>query len=120
MQIIRAAQPDPVDGWIHRFKTFVGAIVLLQDPLPAEVLAALLGVDVNDILGTLSNLHSLLAPDQKDQIYRVHHKSFPDFICNRDRCEMGPEFYIDPALHHMRIAEHCSRIMNDCLKLQHL
>jgi hypothetical protein len=89
MQIIRAAQPDPVDGWIHRFETFVGAIVLLQDPLPAEVLAALLGVDVNDIV-------------------------------NRDSCEMGPEFYIDPALHHMRIAEHCSRIMNDCLKLQHL
>jgi hypothetical protein len=79
------------------------------------VLAQLLCVDVNDVIEALSNLHLLLAPSEKDQIYRVHHKSFPDFICDRDRCKMGVEFYIDPALHHMRIAERCLQIMNDNL-----
>jgi hypothetical protein len=117
-RIIRAAQPDPIDDWIHQFQTFVGAIVVLQDPLPCDVLAQLLDVDVNDIIGTLSNLHSFLAPSEMDQTYRVHHKSFPDFICDRDRCKkhIGSEFYIDPALHHMRIAERCLRIMDHNLK----
>lgn len=116
MQIIRAAQPDPLDDWVDQFQTFVGTIVLLQDPLPCEALAALLGVDANDIIGTLSNLHSLLAPSRKGQIYRVHHKSFSDFICDRDRCMMGPEFHISSAHHHMRIARRCLRIMKDNLK----
>jgi hypothetical protein len=116
MQIIRTAQPDPVDDWIHQFQTYVGAIVLLYDPLPCDVLAALLGVDVNNVIAALSNLHSLLAPSERDQTYRVHHKSFFDFICNRDRCKLCPEFFIDPASHHMRVAERCLRIMNVNLK----
>jgi len=117
MRIIRAAQPDPANDWIHSFQTIVGAIVLLQDPLQCDALAELLGVDVNEIFGTLSNLHSLLAPTEGDYTFRVHHKSFPDFICDRDRCKTGPEFHIDPALHHMMIAECCLRVMCDNLKL---
>lgn len=64
-RIIRAAQPDPIDDWFDQFRAFVGTIILLQDPLPCDTLAALLGVDVNEIIGTLSNLHSLLAPSEK-------------------------------------------------------
>ena len=37
-------------------------IVLLQDPLPCESLAKLLGVDATRVKGILSNLHSLLSP----------------------------------------------------------
>jgi len=85
LKILRAAQPDSIDDWIDRFQTFVGTIVILQDPLPCEALAQLLDVDVNDIIGTLSNLHSLLAPSEQDLTYRVHHKSFSDFICDRGR-----------------------------------
>ena len=116
LKILRAAQPDSIDYWIDRFQTFVGTIVILQDPLPCEALAQLLDVDVNDIIGTLSNLHSLLAPSEQDLTYRVHHKSFSDFICDRDRCEMGTEFYISHAQRHMRIAGCCLRIMNENLK----
>ena len=117
MQIIRAAQPDPANDWVHLFQTIVGAIVLLQDPLPRDALADLLGVNIDEIIGTLSNLHSLLAPTQDDYIFRVHHKSFPDFICDRDRCKSGPEFYIDPLLHHMVIATRCLHVMCNNLKL---
>jgi len=62
MRIIRAAQPDPADSWVRWFRTIVAAIVLLQDPIPCDSLAKLLGVDANRIVRTLSNLHSLLAP----------------------------------------------------------
>ena len=61
---------DDIYLWIIRkprfgfiwFRTFVGAIVLLQDPLPCESLAKLLGVDATRVKGILSNLHSLLSP----------------------------------------------------------
>jgi len=117
MRIIRAAQPDPVDDWDYWFRTIVGAIVLLHDPLSCESLANLLGIDADRIVRTLSNLHSLLAPSKGDSTFRVHHKSFPDFICDRNRCRMGPAFYIEPTLHHMMVAECCLRVMCDNLKL---
>jgi len=92
MQIIKAAQPDPIGDWVDRFQTFVGTITLLRDPLPCDALAGLLGVDVNDILRALANLHSLLAPKGEQQAFRIHHKSFPDFISDPNRCKLGPEF----------------------------
>ena len=116
MQIIRAAKPNPAGDWVRWFRTIVGAIVLLQDPLPCESLAKLLGADANRIRTTLSNLHSILAPSKGDCTFRVHHKSFPDFICNRNRCTMGPEFCIEPTQHHTTIAEFCLRVMCDDLK----
>lgn len=117
MRIICAAEPGLADDWIYWFRIIVGAIVLLRDPLPCEALAELLKVDANKIMGTLANLHSLLAPTGRECSFRVHHKSFPDFICDRNRCQIGPEFFIDPTLHHMLIAECCLRVMCDTLKL---
>ena len=113
-RILYAAQPDPIDGWINRFQMFVGTVVVLHDPLPCDALAILLGVDVNDIIRTLSNLQSLLGPSE-NETYRVHHKSFVDFICDNDRCKMGLGFHISPAKHHMRVAECCLRVMNKTL-----
>ena len=115
MQILRTAQPDPIDDWVDEYRRFVGAIVLLHEPLPVEDLARLLGTEVNDVIGILSNLHSILAPG-KDRIFRVHHKSFPDFITSRKRCETSAEFYIDPRVHHMEIARWCLRTMDHTLK----
>ena len=115
MGIIHAAQPDPVGKWIDRFQVCVGTIVLLYDPLPCDVLAALTGIDVDDIVRTLSNLHSLFAPSSNGQPFRVHHKSFPDFICDPDRCG-GPQFWINQKAHHLRIAKRCLHIMDRVLK----
>jgi hypothetical protein len=115
MQIIRAAQPDPVDDWVEWFQVVVGTITLLQDPLPCVGLAGLLDIDATEVIRTLSNLYSLLAPRGQDQVFRVHHKSFPDFISDRHRCRIGPEFYIDRRIHHLRIAKRCLSIMNEYL-----
>jgi len=80
LKIFITARPDAVDEWMNHFGVVVGVIVILQDPLPCETLAQLLGVDMDEIIGTSSNLHSLLAPSEKDQAFRVHHKSFSDFM----------------------------------------
>ena len=116
LQILRNALPHPVGGWVDEYQTFVGTITLLHEPLPSEALAGLLGVDITDIIRLLSNLHSLLAPRGKDQTFRVHHKSFPDFITSPERCKTGPEFYIDPKVHHIRVAKCCLRIMDHNLR----
>jgi hypothetical protein len=116
MGIILAAQPDPIGEWIDRFQACVGTIVLLYDPLPCGALAELIGIDINDVVRTLSNLHSLFAPSGNGQTFRVHHKSFPDFICDRDRCKGGPQFWIDRKAHHLRIAKCCFHVMDRLLE----
>jgi hypothetical protein len=60
MGIIHAAVPNPVSNWPDQFRTCVGTIILLHDPLPCDALAELISVDINDVVSTLSNLHSLL------------------------------------------------------------
>ena len=115
MGIICAAQPNPVGNWISQFQACVGTIVLLYDPLPCDALAELIGIDIDDVISTLSNLHSLLAPGGTDQTFRVHHKSFLDFISDPDRCKGTPKFCIDPTVHHLRIAKRCLHIMNHLL-----
>jgi len=116
MQIIKAAQPDPIGDWVDRFQVLVGTIVLLHDPLPCEELARLIGVDVNDVLRTLTHLHSILAPTGQKQAFRIHHKSFPDFITNANRCQPCKEFFIDVTARHLRIAQGCFRVMDRELK----
>jgi len=115
MKIIRAAQPDPINDWTVHFQACVGTIVLLHDPLPCDALAQLIGIDIRIILGTLSNLHSLLAPSADTQTFRVHHKSFPDFISNLDRCILDPQLRIDQTAHNFRIAMRCLYIMDHFL-----
>ena len=116
MGIIRAAQPDPIGDWTAHFQTCVGTIVLLHDPLPCDALAQLIGIEINVILRTLSNLHSLLAPSADTQTFRVHHKSFPDFISDPDRCILDPQLCIDRTAHNFRIALRCLHIMDLLLK----
>src|ERR1700733_10774310 len=111
MQIIRAACPERTGSWVDRFQIIVGTVTLLQDPLPCDAMANLLDLDANNIVRMLSNLHSLFAPGAKDQIFRIHHKSFPDFITDPDRRERSCEFYIDRSAHHLRIAKRCLIIM---------
>ena len=116
MQIIQAAQPEPPGNWVNLFQMVVGTIVLLRDPLPCKELAELLGIDGGDVQSTLSNLHSLLAPKGENQTFRVHHKSFLDFITDSDRCKLGQEFRINPTTHHLRIAKCCLAAMARDLK----
>jgi len=89
--------------------------VLLQDPLTCEALAKLPNAEVDEVRRTLSNLHSLLAASERDGTFWRHHKTSADFITNQERCYLDPEFYINPALHHIRIAEGCLRMMDDNL-----
>ena len=99
-----------------RFKTVVGAVVLVVDPLPVRALSVLLGV--SNVSTTLRSLHSLLlVPDRGaiDDPVRPLHKSFPDFLTDPMRCR-DEHFFVDPAIHHTQILLSCLDLMRKRLK----
>ena len=65
------------------FKTVVGTVSLVFNPLSARTLTDLL--KVSDIYTTLHSLHSLLLiPDVPEDPIHVFHKSFPDFLTDQN------------------------------------
>lgn len=115
-QILRSAIPEGSGNRIvESFQTVVGTIILLWDPLPRQALANLITVDIDDITRALSHLHSIIPPSSQDDLLQIHHKSFPDFIRNAERCR-DKRFLIAPKVHHSRIANHCFRIMGRHLR----
>ena len=68
------------------FRSVVGAVVLVFNPLPMKVLSTLLRM--SDISTTLRPLHSLLLiPDSMEDPIHAFHKSFPDFLIDPERCK---------------------------------
>ena len=105
------------DGKFYsRFKSIVGAVVLIFNPLSASALSDLLGA--SDVSTSLRSLHSLLIiptnPLDPAPLC-VLHKSFPDFLTDPQRC-IVQQFFIEPSIHHRSIALSCLRFMKQRLK----
>ena len=97
-----------------RFKTVVGAVLLVFNPLSVRALSDLLGV--SGISTTLRSLHSLLLVPPNDVTpVRIFHKSLPDFLTNPERCT-NPRFFIDPSINHREIVLLCLNLMKGGLK----
>jgi len=96
------------------FRSVVGAVLLVFNPLSMEALSALLRMP--HISTTLRSLHSLLlVPDNKVDPIRVFHKSFPDFLMDQGRCK-DERFFINPTIHHQDILLSCLNLMEERLK----
>ena len=97
----------------------LGAIVLAFNPLSRKDLSKILGVPTTLILTTLRHLHSvILVPADETKEIRIFHKSFPDFLQDRERCT-NPRFHIDPTTYHTSMAISCLELvkglkMNPC------
>jgi len=97
-----------------RFRTVVGVVLVVFNPLSAKALSDLLRVP--DISTTLRSLHSLLlVPTSKDAPIRIFHKSFPDFLMDQKRC-IDHRFFINPPVHHMEVLLSCLKLMRKRLK----
>ena len=96
------------------FRTVVGTVLLVFNPLPIEALSILL--EMSNISTTFCFLHSLLlVPDNKAHPARVFHKSFPDFLTDQVRCK-DERFLINPSVHHHDILLSCLNLMGEKLK----
>ena len=89
----------------------LGAIVLSFNPLSRQELSTILGVSTALISTTLRHLHSvILIPTNKFKEIRIFHKSFPDFLQDRQRCT-NPRFYVDPVDYHGSMALSCLELV---------
>jgi len=96
------------------FRTVVGAVLLVFNPLSVETLSGLLGMP--SVSTTLRPFHSLLhVPKSKATPIHVFHKSFPDFLMDPRRCT-DHHFFIDPPIHHREILFSCFNVMKKGLK----
>ena len=99
-QAVNSVYMDDKEFHSH-FRTVVGAVLLVFNPLSAEALSDLL--KESDISTTLRSLHSLLlVPTSKVAPIHTFHKSFPDFLMDPIRCK-DKRFLVEPAVHHRNL-----------------
>jgi hypothetical protein len=89
----------------------LGAIVLAFNPLSRKALSIILGLSTARISTTLRHLHSIiLVPADETKEIRIFHKSFPDFLQDRERCT-DPRFYVDSEAHHGDMVLSCLELV---------
>ncbi|KAJ2929349.1 hypothetical protein H1R20_g7738, partial [Candolleomyces eurysporus] len=114
--ILNSAKPSiDAEGWLNDYKKTVGGILVLQVPLCALVMEKLMDEEPYAVKTRLAHLHSILAPIGQGSTltYRVHHKSFPDFVTG-SLCP--PEFKIIEEEQHLDLAKCCLGVINKQLK----
>ena len=109
---------DDMDGDAKKiyscFRTVVGAVLLVINPLSIIALSELLGV--SNISTALRSLHSLLlVPESIEDPIRPFHKSFPDFLMDPVRCK-DVQLFVEPAVHHAEVLLSCLNLMGKRLK----
>ena len=111
-QVLMLAFSDVKEAAVFgNLRRVLGAVVLAFNPLSQEEIAAILGIDPFLITTTLRHLHSvLLFPNEDSKEIRIFHKSFPDFLQDRERCS-DPKFFIDPSVRHGDIALDCLKLL---------
>ena len=114
-QAFLAVRADNSQGYL-RFRTVVGTILVIFNPLPIQGLSELLGCSTHHIRSTIRSIHSLLrVPENTEDPIRIFHKSFPDFLMDPDRCQ-DKQFYVEPAAYHTEVLLSCLRLMEKRLK----
>ena len=95
----------------NQLRLVVGSIVLALKPLPRASLAEILAMTPEDIWIILTHLHSvLIVPESESEPIRILHKSFADFITDKERCPDARHF-IDSSPHHSVLGVHCLELM---------
>jgi hypothetical protein len=101
---------------LDEFRTVVGPIVLLAEPLPIRPLARLLGVPEKAVIRRLEPLHSVLnVPASPLSPVRMFHLSFRDFLVDPDKCGTNL-FWIDEKATNEWIAARCLELLSGHLK----
>ncbi|KIL56063.1 hypothetical protein M378DRAFT_17418 [Amanita muscaria Koide BX008] len=110
----QADDDDDDDDIVECYQIIVGTILVLQTPLPVPTLACFIGEKSEKIYAMLRNLQSVILLGS-DDVPRIYHKSFPDFLTDQARCK-DPHLRIDPRMRHTWIAARCLEIMDKQLR----
>uniref|UniRef100_A0A093VG13 Vegetative incompatibility protein HET-E-1 n=1 Tax=Talaromyces marneffei PM1 TaxID=1077442 RepID=A0A093VG13_TALMA len=111
-QLIHGQSERAQRSLVERFRTIVGTIVHLAEPLSRSSLASLLGIDRQQIEGQLSSLHSVLSvPFSDESPIRILHLSFRDFLIDPDKRDTN-SFWLDENESHKMIMTKCLERMS--------
>ncbi|KAK2022662.1 hypothetical protein LX32DRAFT_709732, partial [Colletotrichum zoysiae] len=94
------------------FRTIIGALVLLADPLPVSSLSQLLELDCDDVFYHLNNFPSVLEiPENADSNVpiKLFHLSFQEYLLAND--DGTNKFYIEEKAKHVDLLRCCLRVM---------
>jgi hypothetical protein len=106
---------------LDMFRTIVGSLVLLYDPLSATSLSKLLRIPIGEIGALISSLQSVLnVPEKADGrtdplgAIKLFHLSFRDFLVDPELAanDKGGKFWIDEAQAHKQLTSHCLRLLS--------
>ncbi|KAK5673979.1 hypothetical protein LTS10_013255 [Elasticomyces elasticus] len=121
-QAVATASGQGTKDKMVMFRTIIGSLILLSNPLSATSLSNLLGTSIQDVGAFVPPLQSVLnvpesadgAPDPLCAI-KLFHLSFRDFLVNPElaKDDEGKKFWIDEAQAHSKLAGHCLRLLSD-------
>jgi hypothetical protein len=88
------------------FRAVVGTLITLQDTLPLEEVARLLGFPLDEVHSILNQLGSVIILPQSDkESAHIYHQSFSDFLTDEQRCPAN--YHVDTKDCHERLAQAC-------------
>jgi hypothetical protein len=101
--IIQTRYGEQADVEVHtHFKNITGAIILAKEPLHYNTVAALLGLERDEVDYICSCLQSVLVPGIK---LRFSHQSFPDFLsCTYGQCPTEIRFSLQEQSQNLTLA----------------
>ncbi|KAG8942641.1 hypothetical protein FRC03_002970 [Tulasnella sp. 419] len=100
---------------MRRIREILGTVVSLLYPLPSRLMEKLLQWEEDTVEPTLGPFHSVISISSDTTPIHVFHKSFPDFLTDKQR--IGDSwFHIDLKEHHTRLALLCLTHMNTSLR----
>jgi hypothetical protein len=109
---------------LEDFRTIVGSIIILNEPLSVPSLSNLLGVKNSKITSKLKWLQAVIrVPEDRKKPVRIFHLSFRDYLLQDSSAEGSPHnnsrdpgFWVDKKQAHQRLADNCIQLMSTSLK----
>ncbi|KAF7505435.1 hypothetical protein GJ744_000762 [Endocarpon pusillum] len=96
----------------RNFRSLVGSIVVLAEPLSKRSLETLLGMSLQSIGQQLASLHSVLRiPADQDTPIRTLHLSFAEFLLSEKA--QGQSFGVNGPNAHLALSRHCLRVLSN-------
>jgi len=90
----------------------LAAVVCLQTPLSTDGIASLLGLEICDVLVSLSPLQSVIHASDSGHV-TIFHASFREFVIDPERC---PGYSVDTIKGHQMLTVKCLRFLTQYLR----
>lgn len=114
-QMVAGLSKREEDETLQEFRTIVGSIIVLFDPLSTSALAGILGIPQTTVDGRLDLLHSVLSVSSPNVPVKLFHLSFRDFLLDPEK-RGRTRFWIDEKLTHRQLAKWCLDILSKSLR----